>query len=453
MRCLRWTRATAASNGAVDLNPYFSTDPRSKMESAMHTRSPLHLLTHAMQIGVALPFAVAALGFSSFSARADVVTEWNVRDGEFIAASGLPTPPAVRVMAIAHTAAFEAANAITKRYPAVALTRVEATPHASVDAAIAAAHRVALTRLLPAQQSAIDSAYQAALGRIADGPAKDAGAAVGERAALAVLALRADDGAGEPPVYRPHTTADVYVPTTLPAVAQWPKRKPWLMTSAAQFRPGPPPALQSERWARDYNEIKAMGGQRSTARSTEQTAIARFWEATLPPIYHGVVRSVAEQPGRDVVRNARLFAAVTQATDDAVIAVFDAKYHHNFWRPITAIRNGDIDGNDATERDATWTPFIDTPMHPEYPCAHCIQAAVTGTVLQAEIGAGKEAPLSTTSPTANGATRRWPSVDALVQEVGNARVYDGVHYRFSTEVGIEMGRRIGALAVQRFLGD
>ena len=225
------------------------------------------------------------------------------------------------------------------------------------------------------------------------------------------------------------------------------------MSSPAQFRPGPPPPLDSERWARDYNEIKAIGGKSSTLRTAEQTDIARFWETTRPPIYHGVVRSVAELPGRDLMRNARLFAAATQAIDDALIAVFDAKYHHGFWRPITAIRNGDIDGNDATERDASWTPFIDTPMHPEYPCAHCIQAGTVGAILQAEIGSGSPPVLSTTSASANGATRRWASVDASVQEVGNARVYDGVHYRFSTEVGTEMGRRIGALAVQRLLGD
>jgi len=211
--------------------------------------------------------------------------------------------------------------------------------------------------------------------------------------------------------------------------------------------------LGSERWARDFNEVKAIGSQRSTLRSAEQGDVARFWETTLPPIYHGVVRSVAEQPGRDLMRNARLFAAVTQAIDDAMIAVFDAKYHHAFWRPITAIRNGDIDGNDATERDAAWTPFINTPMHPEYPCAHCIQAGVIGTILEHEMGTGPVPPLTTTSVSAGGTARRWSSVEAFVQEVGNARVYGGIHYRFSTEVGTDMGRRIGALAVQRFVGE
>jgi hypothetical protein len=288
---------------------------------------------------------------------------------------------------------------------------------------------------------------------VADGPAKAAGIAVGEAAATAMLASRADDGAATGEVYRPHTTPGVYVPTVIPVFSQWPQRNPWLMTSPAQFRPGPPPALTSDVWARDYNEIRAVGGKSSTPRTVEQTEIARFWESTRPTIYHGVVRSVASVPGREVTQNARLFAAVTQAMDDAVIAVFDAKYHYNVWRPITAIRNGDIDGNNATERDPAWTPFIDTPMHPEYPCAHCIVASSVGTVLQAEIGAGPTPTLTTTSDTAMNSTRSWTTIDDFVQEVANARIYDGVHYRTSTEVGTAMGKDVGALAVAKYLGS
>jgi hypothetical protein len=274
---------------------------------------------------------------------------------------------------------------------------------------------------------------------------------VGEKAAGAVLAVRIEDGAATGETYRPHTTAGVYVPTAIPVISQWPQRKPWLMTSPVQFRPGPPPALTSEVWARDYNEIRELGGKNSTRRTVEQTEMARFWEATLPPIYHGIVRSVANQAGREVTQNARLFAAVTQATDDALIAVFDAKYHYNFWRPMTAIRNGDIDGNDATEREASWTPLIDTPMHPEYPCAHCIVSSTVGTVLQAEIGAGPMPTLTTTSSAVNGAARHWATIDDFIQEVAQARIYDGVHYRTSTEVGTAMGKQIGALAVAKYL--
>ncbi len=328
---------------------------------------------------------------------------------------------------------------------------LEAASDASVEAAIAAANHATLAKLVPSQQAAIDTAYHAVLAGIADGPAKTAGIAVGDKAAAAILAGRADDGATTGETYRPHTTAGVYVPTVIPAVPQWPQRKPWLMTSSAQFRPGPPPTLTSEVWARDYAEIKAIGSKSSKRRTAEQTEVARFWEATIPPIYHGVVRSVATMPGREITQNARLFAAVTQAIDDALIAVFDAKYHYNFWRPVTAIRNGDLDGNDATERDPSWTPFIDTPMHPEYPCAHCILSAAVGTVLQAEIGTGPMPTLTTTSVTAKGAARSWTKIDDFMQEVANARIYDGVHYRNSTEVGTAMGKQIGELVVAKYL--
>lgn len=397
-----------------------------------------------LQIGL---LAVSSL--TSPMASSDVITEWNIKAGDIVADAKLGTPPSNRVLAIVHTAMYEAANAVTKRYPPDALN-VEAAPGASLEAAIASASRTTLAKLLPSQQAAVESTYQAALAKIADGAAKSAGIAVGEQAAAAVLAFRVDDNA-RPVEYRPLTSAGVYVPTVIPIAVQWPRRKPWLMTNPAQFRPGPPPKLTSEVWARDYNEVKALGGKNSTQRTAEQTEIARFWEATLPPIYYGLVRSVATVPGRDITQNARLFAAVTQAIDDAMIAVFDAKYQYNFWRPVTAICNGDMDGNDATEQDLSWAPFVDTPMHPEYPCAHCIIAGAVGTVLEAEIGAGPTPVLTTTSTTANNSARSWKKIDDFVQEVSLARIYDGVHYRNSTQVGTAMGKQIGALAVAKFV--
>jgi len=241
------------------------------------------------------------------------------------------------------------------------------------------------------------------------------------------------------------------VPTASPAVPHWGQRKPWLMTSAAQFRPAPPPALGSATWVRDYNEVKLLGAKASTARTAEQTEIATFWEFSLPPIYHGVVQSVAAMPGRDVAQNARLFAAATQALDDGLIAVFEAKYTYNFWRPVTAIRNGDADGNPATERDAAWTPLHDAPMHPEYPSAHATLAGAVGAVLKAELAGGATPVLATSSPSAKGVTRRWKSVDEFVREVESARIYEGIHYRTSADVGSALGRQIGDLAVKRVL--
>ena len=202
---------------------------------------------------------------------------------------------------------YEAVNAITRRYPAQRV-QIDAPAGASVDAAIAAANRTALLRLMPAQQASIDAAYQAALAAIPDSPAKSAGIAVGEKAAAALFAARSEDSAAGADTYRPHTSAGAYVPTAAPAVAQWTQRKPWVMTSAAQFRPGPPPALTSAVWTRDYQEVKQLGAKASTVRTPEQTEIARFWDYSQPMIYLGVVRSVATVPGRDVTANARLFA-------------------------------------------------------------------------------------------------------------------------------------------------
>ena len=387
-------------------------------------------------------FVAAAVLAGALCADADVVTDANTRAAE-IAAKHPATPPAVRTMAIVQVSVFEAVSAITGRYPAFR-AKVTAPPGASVEAAVASATRTALLKLMPAQQAAIDADYQAALKPLADGRAKSDGIAVGEQAAAAILASCADDGSVAPNTYQPHTTAGVYVPTMFPAVPHWGKRKPWVMASADQFRPGPPPSLTSETWKRDYAEIKALGGKNSTQRTAEQTAIAQFWEATAPVVYWPVVRSVANAPGRDVADNARLLAVAAMAMDDGLIAVFDAKYAYNFWRPVTAIRNADGDA-----RDPGWTPFIDTPMHPEYPCAHCIVSASLGAVLAAELGTGPVPKLSSTSHTAGGAVRTWGSVDDFVQEVAVGRIYDGVHYRNSSEVGTAMGKAVGELAVKR----
>ena len=396
-----------------------------------------------------LPIALASL-LGVPTAMADVVTDWNVTANDIVIAAGLPPPPANRTLAMVQTAVYEAANAITKRYPADQVT-LNASPDASVAAAVAAANRVVLSHLAPSQQAAVDKAYATALAAIADGPAKTAGIAVGEQAAAAVFAWRADDNAGMAERYRPTTTAGAYVPTTIPAVPQWVQRKPWVMTACDQFRPGPPPALTSETWARDYNEIKTIGAKNSTTRTAAQTETARFWETNGPVIYYPVVRSVANMPGRDVPQNARLLALTAEAIDDALIAVFDAKYQYNFWRPITAIRNGDMDGNDATERDAGWLPFVEAPLHPEYPCAHCIVSGAVAGVLMAEIGAGSMPKLTTTSPTAPGVVHSWTSIDDFVLEVANGRIYEGVHYRNSAEVGTAMGKKIGALTAANAL--
>lgn len=404
-------------------------------------------MNHAKKLWISV--LVAGLLFATPIARADAVIDWNNRVCEWAGPATFDTPTANRALAIMHTAIYLAVNSITKKYPGNE-TKIDAPAGASVEAAVAAASRATLMQLVPSRGKDIEAAYQESLTKVADERSKADGIAVGERAAAAVLAVRKDDGSSTVETYRPYTIAGVYVPTALPMIPQWPQRKPWIMASASQFRPGPPPDLKSALWARDYNEIKTLGKRVGSSRSAEQTAIASFWETTGPAIYHALVRSYAETPGRDVTQNARLYMAITQAMDDALIAVFDAKYHYNFWRPVTAIRNGDIDGNDSTERDPSWTPFINTPMHPEYPCAHCILSAAVGTVLQAELGTGEMPVLSTKSPTAENKERKWAKIEDFILEVANGRIYDGVHFRNSTEVGTAMGRQIGKLTTAKY---
>ncbi len=392
---------------------------------------------------------VVALSATSL-VHADAVTDWNQRAGDIVVAADIGPLPADRALAMVQAAVYEAVNAITKRY-AVSDLRLKALSDASVEAAIAAANRNVLLKLLPVQAMEINEVYINVLSAVtAGGEQRAAGVAVGEAAAAGILAKKLNDGAAAGETYRPFTNRGVYVPTIIPEAPQWATRKPWLMKNAAQFRPGPPPELESELWVRDYNEVKTLGERNSKRRSIEQTRIALFWEEVMPPIYHGIVRSIANQPDREITQNARLFAAVTQASDDALIAVFDAKYHYAFWRPLTAIRNGDIDDNDKTERDPAWLPLISTPMHPEYPCAHCIVAAAVGTVLQAEIGDAPPPLLKTVSNAAGGETRSWKQIEDFVNEVVEARIYDGVHYRNSGEVGTAMGEQIGSLAAQKY---
>jgi hypothetical protein len=303
-----------------------------------------------------------------------------------------------------------------------------------------------LIGLFPEQKQTLDAALEKSLAGLDEG-ARGASAAEAMKVSAAVLALRADDGANAPNTVRPTTSPGVYVPTALPVGSVWGKVKPWVMKSGAQFRPPPPPSLTSKVWTRDYAEIKSVGGKASSARSEAQTEAARFWVVTGPPSWMQIVRDLASAPGRTMVQNARLYALVSLAAADSYISVFDAKYTYSLWRPVTAIRNGDQDDNPATERDPAWEPLIDTPMHPEYPCAHCFNSGAVGRVLESEFGAGRIATFRMTSPTLPGVTHSWNRIDEYLAEVANARVWGGIHYRNSTEVGTALGRKIGELAL------
>ena len=382
-------------------------------------------------------FVPIALLLLAVTARANTLADWADRTTE-IATDG---PNTVRTMALVQNAVFEAVNAITLRYPR---DRVDLGPTqgASIDAGIAAASRTVLLHEAPVLKPQINAAYEKSLGVIPDDDARSRGVNIGVRAAEDVLAKHTDD-LGNPEPYRPATVPGLYVVTTFPLGVAVSQHKPWFLKSAAQFRPGPPPDLKSALWARDYNETKNFGAANSTVRTPEQTDIARFWATALPDVHMGIASSVVRAGGREITRNARLYAAVTAALNDTEISVFDAKYHYNFWRPITAIRNGDRDDNAATERDAGWLPLIVTPIQPEYPCAHCMIAATIATIIAIENGTDPLPTLSSISNTLPGVTRHWTRTEEVVQEVSNARIWDGVHYRNSAEVGARMGEQVG----------
>jgi len=395
-------------------------------------------------------YFVLLSGLTASSVRADVVTDWNSIALDAVTTARELQPTQARSVTMVHVAMFEAINAIEQRYRPY-VVKVSPVPSASREAAAAAAAHAVLMKLYPGQSESFQKALTSSLSQIADDEAKRFGVSLGERVAQEILGTRAAELANSPNTYRPQTAPGVYVPTTLPVATEVARFKPWLMQEPAQFRPGAPIQLQSERWARDYNEIKEMGGRDSTKRTAEQTAVGQFWIVTGPPAWNPVIRALAATKKLNLVENARLFALAHMAGADAYIAVFDAKYAYDFWRPITAIRNGDIDGNADTIHDPAWAPLIETPMHPEYPCAHCITAAAVATVLKSEFGSGPIGPIAMTSPTAPGVTRTWHNIEDYVTDVYNARIWAGVHYRFSTEVGAAMGRKIGDLAVQNYI--
>ena len=381
---------------------------------------------------------------SAAPAAADVITDWNEKAVAFVTARAMLPPPAERTVASMHAAMFDA---IERRYRPY-LVQLPAAKDASQEAAAATAAARVLAAFHPNAADEFNAMLKEYLAAIPVGAAKDNGIKLGEAVAAEIAARRAHDGSDAADVYRPNTRPGVYVPTPITASSMWPNVMPFAMTSPSQFRPEPPIPLSGAQWAADYNEIKALGGKTSTARTARQTEDARFWLITGPQSYYPIARQLVAAKKMNVGESARFMALVAIAAADAYIAVFDAKYHYQFWRPITAIRNGDIDDNAATERDAAWQPIDNTPMHPEYPCAHCITSAAVATVAETVLGGADVPEVTMTSSSAPGVTHRWTNLHAYTDEVSLARIYAGFHYRFSTQVGQEMGRKIAGFVVQ-----
>jgi hypothetical protein len=382
------------------------------------------------------------------AAAGNVITDWDEKAvGILQPGMTFPPPTVSRTMAILHVAMFDTVNSIEQRYKPY-LIRLPAAPDTSKEAAAAAAAAEVLVKLAPDAAADVQSTLASYLATLPDGEAKSNGVKLGQGVATKILEVRDKDGASAADAYRPRTRPGVYIPTPITVGSQFPNVTPFALTSPSQFRAKPPPSLKSSEWARDYNEIKDLGAKNSTKRTARQTEDARFWLLVGPRAANPLPRQVVIAKNMDLLDSARFMALVSVATVDAIIAVFDAKYKYEFWRPITAIRNGDIDGNPGTERDATWQPIDATPMHPEYPCAHCIVSSSSAAVIQGLLGTDEIPEVSLTSPFVPGVTHRFTNLRAYSDEVANARICAGFHYRFSTVAGREMGQKIGAYVVK-----
>jgi vanadium-dependent haloperoxidase-like protein len=388
--------------------------------------------------------------------RADAVLDWNAYAAKAIVTVGGQVPPRALIrLAMVHLAIYDAVNAI-EGAPFEGYASVPAVDRpASEEAAAATAAYEVLVALFPAQAADLNAEYAASLQALPDGIAKVNGIAVGQLAASALLTKRANDGRDAVVTYTPGTGPGIWVPTPpalLPAQApETPFVQPFVLNSAAQFRPDPPFSLTSEDWARDYNEVKALGSAVGSTRTPEQTDIARFWSDNPPLQWNRAWRALSVTKGLGLADNARYFAMLASASADALIACWDGKYYYNFWRPVTAIRAGDTDGNPETAPDAAWIGLIVTPNHPEYPAAHgCFSGASTET-LKYFFGTDNVA-FSMESAVAGivKPVRTYSHFSDALTEVLNARIYGGMHYRNSTRIGANVGKQVSRFMTGHF---
>ena len=374
----------------------------------------------------------------------DVIAEWNTEAVKLalLPASSLAPVQQTRAMAIVQVSVHDAVNGITGSYKTY-LSPGAAPSGSSADAAAIAAAHHALRNLFPAHVGTLDPMFLASLAAH-DLTVGDPGVGYGQSAAAAVLANRAADGSGV--AQYPYTAPGaglpgVFVPpTVLPALlAGWGDVATWSMRNGAQFRPEAPPALSSERYAKDYNEIKEIGSMTSATRTALQTVIATFWLGSPTAIWNQALQQLVAGSDFDLSKRARTYAMMYLASADSSIACWDAKYEYNLWRPQAAIRRGDEDGNDATVADPAWTPLFPTPRHPEYPSGHTANSTAMASILKLVFGNDPGVPISATI---GSITREWTTFDEGLDEVIDARVYSGIHFRTADEVGSRLGGQV-----------
>jgi len=391
------------------------------------------------------------LALAPIPAAADAVGDVHDLALRIARAAGAPPPAQNDTLTMVDLAMFQAANGIERRFRPYRSPPAAPPANAAPAAAAVGAGCAALAQLHPGRQADIASGCETVVARLAADADPAPSLAYGRDVGQALVAARRAEAKVFTNQYRPTAEAGRYVATPLPIGADTAVATPYALRSPSQLRPAAPPPMSGETWALAYNEVKALGGRGSAGRTPEQSATALFWASAGPQQFLDSIGAFPIGAETSPASHARLLALMTMAMSDAGIAVFDAKYAYDAWRPVTAIRNGDRDGNDATERDASWQPLLETPLHQEYPCAHCATAAALVGVVAAVVGTGElPAPLVFRPSTAAGAAppRSWPRALDVLPEVADARVWGGMHFRFSTAAGLAMG-----LATARWVVD
>ena len=437
------------------------------------------MMRMARIIGLAVPTALVA-GLLSLAlapaAAANEVVQWNETTKKFIDANGQNTIVSTRTLAMMNGAIHDALNAINRKYDAYYFEG-PADATASPDAAVAAAAHTVLVGVVnsfgtPAQKGAAlalaEQAYVTSIARVTASPARNQGVAVGRAAGAAMLTLRKDDGVSRdapytpgvgPGKWRPHPNpvpanppianpdaARGYLASTLPG---WGNVTPFTLLSSSQYWLPGPPALNSATYARDYNEVKNLGGKVSTVRTPDQTEIARFWFEG-PGTWNTIARTVATSRNLDLRDSARLLALMSMAMADAYIAGFKIRYVYDLWRPVTAIREGDNDGNDATVGDPTWDSHQNTPAVSDYPSTQSTFSGAAAVVLASVLGDQANFSFTSGKPFP-GITRSFTSFSQAARESADSRVYAGIHFRSACEDGLALGRKVGQRAAALYL--
>jgi hypothetical protein len=388
----------------------------------------------------------------------DLVGQWNVLALEAIRFANTPPPAASRQLAMLHVAMFDAVNGLGGGFLSFRV-HTNPPPVAAAEAALAAAANHVLRYGFPQFTARFDEALQAQLRVILDGPAEQAGVAWGRQVAQEILRERDFDGANVGVDYRPSSGPGRWQPTpplfASALLPQWPGVTPFTLARADQFRPAPPPALSSGKWAEQCNEVKALGAKNSPLRTDEQTEIAWFWAdgagtETPPGHWNEVARQSAQAKHLALLESARLFALLNLAMADAAIVAWDAKYAYDWWRPITAIRAADSDGNPLTDPDATWTPLIATPPFPEHISGHSTFSAAAAAVLAA-INGSDRFTFTLRTDGLFGVTRSFNRFSEAAEEAGWSRIYGGIHFQAADVAGQEAGRSVGEYVVRNYL--